>query len=143
MHTKLTKDNVDTIYNGLRHIMSSDEYDQRFWHVGRFICIQRGKVIVERKEPENSELVYSRIFVLHTKRCKSFNVVPKLFIPKDYHLYQCRDGINIWTNEDIMPLDYIKLGNKTYLLLRSVERQNFPIKTEKGNYYEFRIREVI
>lgn len=143
MHTKLTKDNVDTIYNGLRNIMSSDEYDQRFWHVGRFICIQRGKVVVERKEPGNSELVSSRIFVQHAEICKKFRVVPKLFFPKDYHLYQCRDGINIWTDEDIMPLDYINLGSKTYLLLRSVEKQNFPVKTEKGNYYEFRIREVI
>lgn len=143
MHTKLTKDNVDTIYKELRHIMSSDEYDQRFWHVGRFICIKRGKVIVERKEPENSQFVSCIKFVNNIAEAIEFHVVPKLFIPKDYHLYQCRDGINIWTDEDIMPLDYIKLGSKTYLLLRSVERQNFPIKTDKGNYYEFRIREVI
>lgn len=142
MHIKLTKDNIDTLYNNIRRVITEEQYDQRNWHIGRFASIRGRNVYLTRTQPDD-EIVSPRLFNLYAEKCRGLKVESMLFTPKDYHLYQCRDGINIWTNEDIMPLDYINLGSKTYLLLRSVEKQNFPVKTEKGNYYEFRIREVI
>lgn len=142
MHIKLTKDNIDTLYNTIRRVITEEQYDQRNWHIGRYASIRGRNVYLTREQP-NEEPVSPRLFNLYAEKCRGLNVESILFTPKDYHLYQCSDGINIWTDQDIRPLDYIRLGNKTYLLLRSVERQYFPMQTEKGNYYEFRIREVL
>lgn len=146
LYTKITRDNVDTLFELLtdRKLVTEEQVSDRFFHIGKFVYVKNKVSVVTVDEPKGTQVLLPKLSLNVTAVDIEYTTHNLLNKDYSYHLYQCRDGINIWHDNRIEAGDIITIGKHKYKLYPTQERMTFPVKAMNNYrwYYEFRIREV-
>lgn len=155
LYTKITSTNIGELFELLQEhkLVSQEQFDERIFNIGKYVYIDRlhlhvaissnkpnGEQVLLKPLSEQIRRMRNKLFLTNIEY-KTHNLLNKEY---RYHLYQCRDGINIWTKQRIEPGEHVQIGKLVYKLYPSQERINSPQQSINSDelYYEFTIKEV-
>lgn len=155
LYTKITSTNISELFELLQEnkLVSQEQFDERIFHIGKYAYIDniQLKVIISSNKP-NGEQVLLKPLAQQIRRMRNklfltnieYNIHNLLSSDYRYHLYQCKDGLNIWTKQRIELGEHVQIGKVLYKLYPSPERINNPQQSINSDelYYEFTIKEV-